>query len=394
MPITPGNCQLPFFNGERNSLSYFLSILIVLAPLFSNYVLFEAISIGDFFIFIAAALLTKHFKVDIVSVGSIVIAFIIIFIGLFVLIDQGVNPGFFRLAFYYSLFFFLVPLHKINFEKFFSVYIHSCIFFSASLIFQWVVYTFLNTSISFQLPIPYYEPDTLEVIGTIFRSGGWFREPSYFAIFIMPAIFYLLNHRYYSNYFFVVIAGIISTSSLAVFVFLLSALIFFIETKRGKKGWLWLIFLTPVFVAMAFGTLHFFSEWTFVSKTVDIILDGGTLNERLLPVLDIILLTVNITPNPIAYNLIVTAGDSGYVWYSSMAYIIASFGWLGFLFISLNFFRLGIFAGIMVFVLALTSHIFSGAYSFFVILAFCGFNILKLRSSKPERGLKFNSNLT
>lgn len=365
-------------------MNYFLSIVIVLAPLFSNYILFDAISMGDFFVFTAVPLLIKHFKINILSIGSVVVTLIIIFIGFYVLKDHGLNAGFFRLAFYYSLFFFLVPLHKLSFEKFFSVYIYSCIFFSASLIFQWAVFTFLDTYISFQLPIPYYEADTLEVIGTTFRSGGWFREPSYFAIFILPAIFYLLKHRYYSKYFFVVIAGVISTSSLAVFAFLLSVLILF----RGiKRGWVWLTFLTPVFAAMAFFTIHFFSEWTFISRVVDILLDGGTLNERVLPVFDIIGLTVNITPNPIAYNLIVTAGDSGSIWYSSMAYIIASLGWLGFLFISLNFLRLGIFAGTLVFILALTANIFSGAYSFFVVLAFCGLN-MESRRLKPGQCLK------
>ena len=359
-------------------MNYFFSLIVVLAPVLSNYVLLGPISIGDFFVFTSVIFLIKHLKINILSIGSFVVAFIIILIGFYVLYDEGVNPGFFRIAFYYFLFLFVVSLQKISFEKFFSVYIYCCIFFSASLIFQWAAYEFLNISLSLQLPIPYYEPDTLKVLDHVFRSGGWFKEPSYFAIFLIPAIFYLLNQRYYSKYFLLVVAGIISTSSLAIFVFLFSVLVFFIKTK---KGWLWLTCSIPVFVVAGFGILHFFSEWTFVSRVVDIFFDGGTLNERMLPVLDIIRLSVNITPNPLAHDLVITAGDNGTVWYSSAAYILASLGWLGFLFISLNFLRLGIFAGIIVFTLTLTTHIFSGVYSFFIVLAFLGFN-MELRRLK------------
>lgn len=353
-------------------MNYFLSLIIVLAPVFSNYVLFGPISIGDFFVFTAVIFLIKHLKINILSIGSIVVAFIIILIGFYVLYDEGVDPGFFRIAFYYSLFFFVISLQKISLERFLSVYIYCCIFFSVSLILQWIAYEFLNISFSLQLPIPYYEPDTLKILNDLFRSGGWFKEPSYFAIFLMPAIFYLLSQRSYLKYFLLVFAGVISTSSLAIFVFLLSVLLFFIKTERGR---LWLTCLIPVFVVMFFCILRFFSEWTFVSRVIDIFLDGGTLNERVLPVLDILQLSVNITPNPIAHDLVITAGDNGAVWYNSAAYILASLGWLGFLFISLNFLRLGIFAGIIVFTLTLTTHIFSGVYSFFIVLAFFALNM-------------------
>lgn len=349
------------------SLSYFLSIIIVLAPVFSNYVLLGPISIGDFFVFTAVVLLIKNLKIDILSIGSIFVAFIIIFIGFCVLYGEGVSSGFFRMGFYYSAFFFVVSLQKVNFDKFFSVYINCCIFFSVSLIFQWMAYKFLNSSFPLQLPIPYYESDTLKVLNDLFRSGGWFKEPSYFAIFLIPATFYLLSQKEYLKYFTIVSASLISTSSLAIFVFLTSILLSLIRTERG---WVWLTCLMPVFLAIFFCVLYFFNEWTVVSRVVDIYLDGGTLNERALPFLDIIQLSINIIPNPIAHNLVVMGGDNGAIWYASAAYILASVGWVGFLFLSLSFLRLGIFAGVIIFALSLTTHIFSGPYSFFLAFSF------------------------
>jgi hypothetical protein len=147
--------------------------------------------------------------------------------------------------------------------------------------------------------------------------------------------------------------------------------VFFIKTRRGR--W-WLAGLTPMFIILIFCILHFFGEWIFVSRVVSIFYDGGTLNERMLPILDIINLSVNITPNPVAYELVKAGGDNGVVWYSSAAYILATFGWFGFLFMSLSFLRLGIFVGFVIFSMTLVTHIFSGAYSFFIVLAFLGFN--------------------
>lgn len=353
-------------------MNYFLSLVIVLAPVFSNYVLFGPISIGDFFVFFATIFLAKHFKINALNIVSIAVAFVVIFIGFYVLYDEGLGLGFLRIAFYYFLFFFVVSLEKINFEKFLLVYIYCCMFFSASIFFQWAAYEFLNTNASLQLPIPYYEPDTLKVIDDLFRSGGWFKEPSYFAIFTLPAFFYLLSQRSYLKYFLLAVAGIVSTSSLAIFGILISIFFFFVKAERER---LLLTCLMPVFVVIAFGILHFFGELTFVSRVVDIFVDGGTLNERGLPVLDIIQLTSNVTPNPMAHNLVISGGHSGFVWYSSAAYILASLGWLGFLIISLNFLRLGLFAAIMFFALTLTTHMFSGSYSFLIALAFMSFGV-------------------
>jgi hypothetical protein len=173
----------------------------------SNYVLFDAVSIGDFSIFIAVVLLAKHVTISVLSGVSAVINFVVILIGFYAAYNAGVHPAFFRLSFYFSLVFFVISLQKIYFEKFFYVYIYCCIFFSVSLILQRAVYQLLGFSIPLQLPLPYYEADTLEIVNDIYRSGGWFREPSYFAIFIVPA------------YSFNIVSG-----SIRIFVFCFSVL--------------------------------------------------------------------------------------------------------------------------------------------------------------------------
>ena len=369
-------------------LGYFLSTVIVLAPVLSNYVLLGPISIGDFLCVAAVVPLVKYFRVDLLSIGVGFAAISTILIGLSVLFRDEMILGFFRMAFYYLLFFFLISLREVSFKKFNDIYIACAIIFSVSLIIQWTAYSFSSVSISLQLPIPYYELDTLEVVDHIFRSGGWFKEPSYFAIFVAPALFYLANAKAYVRYFLVAFAGIVSTSSLAVFVIMLSAVYFLIRFRVGGFILVWLL-LTLALALL--GIFHFGAEWIFVSRVVDIFTSGGTLNERLVPILDILLLSESITPNPVAFDLVSTAGDSGLVWYSSAAYILASLGWLGCMVIFSNFFRLGLLGGLILSTLTLTSHIFSGAYSFFIVVAFLGLNMEFRRLGLPRNsGAKFS----
>jgi len=349
-----------------------LSLVVVLAPVFSNYVLYDVISIGDFFVFIAAMFLLKHIKISALGIGSIAIIFLIFLFGFYTLYESGINPGFYRIVFYYFIFFLAISVLNINFKKFFRAYIFCAMFFSISLVVQWIIYILLNISIPLQLSISYYEPDALTILDDSFRSGGWFREPSYFAIFIMPAIFYLQNQKLYLKYFIIVFAGIISTSSLVIFILLLSFFLFF---GGSKQRWLWLTCMIPFLVLLNFVIFDLISDWILISRVVDIFIDGGTLNERLLPIFDIIGLSLNIAPNSVAHDLVVSGGDSGSVWYSSAAYSLASLGWFGFLFILLNFLRLGVFVAIVFFGLTLTSNVFSGAFSFFIALAFLGYKM-------------------
>ena len=249
------------------------------------------------------------------------------------------------------------------------VYINCSLFFSISLIIQWLIYQLLNISVPLQLPIPHYELDTLLAIDHVFRSGGWFKEPSYFAIFLAPAFFYLLHSRAYIKYSLIVIAGVVSTSSLAVFLILASIAFFFLKVREKRVSTL---FLASVLVILLCSAVIFGGESILISRVVEVFVSGGTLNERLLPMLEILHLSESIFVNPVAHELMLGSGDSGLVWYSSAAYMLASLGWLGYLFISINFLRLGILGGSLLFALTLTSHIFSNAYSFFVTIALLG----------------------
>lgn len=350
-------------------MSKFLALIIVMSPVLSNYVAFGPISIGDIFCVMAIVPLLIHFKINALNVGAGVSSIVILIIGLFVLYVDGVNFGFLRMAFYYVLFFFAVSLSKLDFRAFHLVYINCSLFFSISIIVQWLIYQFLNVSVPLQLPIPHYELDTLLAIDHVFRSGGWFKEPSYFAIFLAPAFFYLLNSRAYIKYSLVVIAGVVSTSSLAVFLILASIAYFFLKAREKRVSTL---FLALVFVIFLCSAVIFGGEWILISRVVEVFVTGGTLNERLLPMFEILQLSKSILVNPVAHKLLMNSGDSGLVWYSSAAYMLASLGWLGYLFISVNFLRLGVLGGSLLFTLSLTSHIFSNAYSFFVTFALLG----------------------
>ena len=346
-------------------------LFVVLAPPLSNYKFYGQLSFGDILIFLFCLSLIFNFKTTVIGFNVVVAAVVISIVSLFFVYDVGLHAGFYRTIFYYILFIILITQKDLRLRSFFRIYTFFAILFSISIIFQWFIYVAFGISIPLQLSAGFYEPDTLKVIDHVYRSGGWFKEPSYFVLYVTPLLFFLLEEKRFLSYFVISIAALLSTSSLFFFIFILSIINVMIRNK--------IYFLAFLFVfSTVFSIVLFFLEdlvgWIFIRRVVDIFQNGGTLQDRFLSSLDIVYLSKDFFSNNSIYLFFVGGGLEGAAWYSSFSSILAALGWAGVLLIVLSFFRLGFIFGFIFLAFMLTTHIFSGVYSIFIALAFMGIN--------------------
>ncbi|EGR4203151.1 hypothetical protein DDN21_16475, partial [Vibrio cholerae] len=248
---------------------------------------------------------------------------------------------------------------NVDFERYLKIYTLFVFFFSISIITQWVLYFWRGYLIPLQLSIPYYEPDTLKIIDHTFRSGGWLKEPSYFAIFVIPAVFYFILNKNYKSLLLVSLAGGLSTSSLFVFVFILAFHLLPLSA---------IVFLYVFGIAFSILMLLFFNQQVMdsmlISRVVDIFENGGTLNDRLVPFFE----TFDkswILFNFDAYDFLL----SGSYWFSSISSLISGLGVISVIALAFNFLNMGFMFSIILMLLVFTTHFMSGVYSLFLLFS-------------------------
>ena len=166
---------------------------------------------------------------------------------------------------------------------------------SLAVIFQWVAYTLFSMTIYLDLPMERYEPDALVVLDHTFRGGGLFREPSYFAIYVMPYFIYSVFRRNNVYLLIISIAGILSTSSLMFFLILMALLIYLGLNLRLIYAAI--VGILILFILAILFSSDLFDGYAFVDKVSLIFTDGGTLNERFLPILTIISMSGSVMPS-------------------------------------------------------------------------------------------------
>lgn len=330
--------------------------LILLAPVLSNYVFYQAVSFGDLFFFLALPWLFLKLKLSIACFTFLFFAaaFCLLSYYMLSLSDGVVYVGFYRLVFFYLSVFLVLFVHRFDIERFFVLYSKFAIFFSVAIIVQWILYNFFTSSISFQLPIEYYEPDTLKVVDHVYRSGGFFKEPSYFIIYIAPALLYFLLSRSFLSYLVVLFAGVLSTSSLIFFVFFVTLSFEFLRSHHKA-----LFF--PVTILISSAVLLFFysfPELIFVERIIAIFRGGGTLNERFFSSFYLWGMS-GILGGMDVYSSYLNDGR----WFSSAAAIVSALGVLSFVLIVILFMRLGCVFGLFLVVLLLTTHFLSAVYA-------------------------------
>lgn len=349
----------------------------LLMPFLSNYVFIGPISIGDLlFLLVVFPWLCYNMRRDVTVLAQLLICVFFVVFSLLIYAMSDKDDYLWqvlRTSFYFASFYIIAGQSYFSYHKFFRHYTYLGIFFSASIILQWAVYHFFGMSVPLQLPLSHYEPDTLNVISHVYRSGGFFKEPSYFSIYVTPLIFYFASEQRYFPLLFLVVAGVMSTSTLFLFIFLVS----FVFLPRR------IVFIITILIIFTFLTaVNFidgvFNKFVFIERFISIFVDGGTLTDRFFPVLKLLSSSSYFYSEEAVSYL----KNSGF-WFSSLGSIMSTLGFISVIYIMLSFYRYGFTLGCVLVIYLFTTHYMSGVYSSFVFFAIFSLHLL-LREKKYE----------
>lgn len=332
---------------------------LLVSPIFTNYLFIGAISIGDLSVGLAVLLLAKFVLVSKNSVVSFFVTAVVVWVAaLCFILEDMLSLSYVRASIYLSvlfLFLFLKPRAYIGSVK---IYLSIVYFSAVALLLQVLIYHAFKLIISLQLPLGTYEVDTVLVIDPSiqgFRTGGIFKEPSYFALYALPAVMYLASTGRLLPYILVALALILSTSSLGIMLVGVSGFLWFQNSHQFKLiKWPAISFLFVVVVAM----LYIFKDVDWIGRFVNIFVTGGTLNDRFVPLLKVATSSGLGLPN-MEMNSKVLGSDGFTEWYSSLIYLVAIFGWIVIIPLCLIFFRVGFFPTCMLLAVLATTHAFS-----------------------------------
>lgn len=352
------------------------SILFILSPVLSNYVFLGVLSIGDVSLITSLLFFINKLKISKFFIVTFLMCVGVILLSIFPFVIIGNIPkSFYRASFFLLILPFFISLSKECYYYILIVYLKIASFFSILLFIQLFFYYILTINFTMQLPIPVFEVDTLDIIDPRyagFRAAAVFKEPSYFAIFISPALLYYAKMRLFKNYIFYFIALIASTSSFGIAIAILSLFVFVSKGIRNKKNLMIVMTVFPFFI-ISFVSFILLTKNIAILRFFDLFQGGGSLEERFFNMFDVLngfSLFVNFE-----LSKQVLISNSKEVWYNSFVYLVANFGLiflLPFLFFCLRLGWVGSFVSI---VLLLFTHAFSNSFfTVFFILCFCIYN--------------------
>lgn len=360
---------------------------LIIAPFLSNYVFYGALSFGDIsiFLFLLFILMGGEFESSFVRKFkslALVAAFSVYCVSMiFLWGSESISGGFYRL-FFYLLILLLVPVIKWDGHQFLGCAEYIGRLFSVSLLAQFILYH-IGYIVVLRFPMEQYEIDALEIVDHIYRGGGWFREPSYFALFLLPVIVYQARVSKWYGFLLSALALVASTSSLAFIAF--AAIVCDQLIRRGKKPSSWVVFLIAAnLMALLF---IFFKDFTFVSRIIEIGSGGGSFAFRVLPFFEYMDEVISLLPSPHSANPILSLTESGEVWFSSVFYMATLFGLNVFVFLLVGLVYLGWFYGFLFLILLFATSIASTAFSAYIGIAFY---CLKLMSSEYKFNIRIN----
>jgi len=175
--------------SSKKEINFILSILLVISPILSNYFLNinSHLVIGDLIII----LLTLFFFLPKLTHDNLKLKKLIIFITLLTLllvISNTFNEGNLKTFFYSIVFLILISLKRDDevSNQFFTIYSKFGLFLSFFLFAQFAIHLLFDYRLVLNLPFTSVESDTLISLKDQFRPGSFFREPSYFVLFISP----------------------------------------------------------------------------------------------------------------------------------------------------------------------------------------------------------------
>lgn len=362
-----------------------IAIFILLSPVFSNYVLLGGLSFGDLLI-ISSVLLglfalrpTPFFLWSIFLASSIIVAsFIVLFF------NEIISLSFFRASFFLIAPCVLLSLRPQFYDVLFRCYLAVSTFFVLALIAQ--VATFYVSGLTFplQLPLEVYETDTLYLVDLQtqgFRTGGFFKEPSYFAIYILPALLFFPLAGKIKKHSMFVLSSVLSTSSLGIASSIVS--LYFYSVTKDYRTKILKISLFMFFVVIFVSLLFVLKDVPWISRFFDIFIDGGTLNARFFPIFDSMTVSGTGLVEP-ELNERVLSSDGLTNWYSSFIYLLSNFGWLFVLPFALFLHRIGFVGGVFVFLIIIFTHAFTTAYFTCFIVVFYAIYLQRKKHADDE----------
>lgn len=215
---------------------FFASLLFLLSPLLSNISAFLGVSWGDvaviifllFFFVINRCVSVKAFLAIVYL--FILFIFVVVHYSFISYLDVALLPVI-RMFFYAICFFIFIDMYKNDLsENIVSIYFCFSLLCAFLLCFQFLFYKLFGVVFVY-IETPYdIEINSVRALGVEsygLRSGGVFKEPSYYAIFMIPALYYAANARRYLLWTFYSITILLSTSVLGYLFVLLSLLRFF-----------------------------------------------------------------------------------------------------------------------------------------------------------------------
>lgn len=352
-------------------------ILFIFSPVLSNYVFWGALSIGDVSLFISLLFFIKKIEVSNFTLITLLICIGIILISIFLFVDGGIVPKSFpRASFFLLILPFFLSLSRECYYYILIVYLKISFFLSILLIIQLFIYYLLNVNFIMQLPLPVFEVDTLDVIDPRyagFRAAGVFKEPSYFAIFISPALLYYAKVNVLNKYIFYFATLIASTSSFGIAFAILSLFIFISKGLSNKNNLMIIVIFFPLFL-LAFIFFILFTQNIAILRFFDLYQGGGSLDERFFNMFKLfnefsLFVNYNLSKEVLIFN-------SKNIWYNSFIYLVANFGLIFLLPFLFFWVRVGLFAFSCVIVLLLFTHAFSNSFfTVFLILCYCIINL-------------------
>ncbi len=301
------------------------AIIFLMSPVFSNIGILGKLTLGDLAIitiFSFCLLFTR--KINIICLLGILLMLIVSFLAIAYYLTSYQN-GIFqiaRLSFYiFSFFIVLNFLQKSNYKlSLVKFYILISTIFSLLLIIQISFYYFIGYKIIYintPLDIEVNSILMLDIETQGFRSGGIFREPSYFAIFIAPGLYYSALFRRWYLWCLFALSTILSTSSLG-YIFIGISILRIFKLKH----------VLYLFVAIFFIYLFNLMSNSFLpNRLLETLAGGGSFPIRITdPLLNVFRDGDILFPN---FSILMNLADPDMaksMWFNSLSYSVVIFG--------------------------------------------------------------------
>jgi|GEM_PF-5769304 len=338
-------------------------LCFLLAPILANLNGIGKFSVGDLAVFwclVIGALSLR--KIDIVCMAGLTAIIALSCVSAFFYISDYPEGVFVlaRMALYISAFFiFLAVCRRPDFSAcLISSYMKLSVVFSLMLIVQvlayhlfGVVFAYVDTPLDIQ-------PNSvlgLDIATQGFRSGGVFKEPSYFATFVAPALIYTAACKRYWLWGLFSAAVLLSTSALG-FIFIVLSLMRFVSP-------LYVAILLPF--ALVFAGLVLSGVIPILPvRVMETLEGGGSLSIRVVePFTRVFVDSQNLfLPNYEALRDLANPGIAAGIWFNSFTYSVVVYGILVLIPLVLMFLAIGLSSLPLAIILLVTANGLTNPY--------------------------------